>query len=413
MNDTPHAVLTEAAGDSLVAFVAAPERAALADMQARLQREGWALREGGAAEALAWATGHPLPALLIVDLAAHAHPLQTLAELAATYGPTTQIVVLGDAQDVDLYRQLLQAGALEYLLKPLRLGLLASTLERAEHGTPLGQGAQARGGRTVAIAGATGGAGTSTVAAALGRLIAGQRQMPCVLVDFDRSKGDLPLLLAAEAEAGLAALLAAPEIDPRMLQRSLHSLPASLSAGVPQRLHLLAQAPAPHTPVSAARVLELGAALTQLFSLAIWDMPACQTEGVAEVLDHADVRVLLFDLNVQSARHVHRLVQRFGDERAGQRLLLVHNAIGAATPGQLTAARFEEFVGRRIDFSLPHAGGRLAESLLEGPLDVTRDTPFAQAVLALADTLLGRRAQPSGTAQPGWLQRLLRGPARV
>lgn len=411
MNKSMNSASSERAADSLVAFVAEPERTALADMLSRLQREPQALLPGGVTEALAWAAGNVLPGMLLVDLAGQAHPLQAMAELAAAYGPATRIIAVGDSQDVDFYRQLLQAGAVDYLLKPLRLSLLASTLERAANGVPLGMGERLPGGRTVAIVGATGGAGCSTIAAALGQSIAGQRQTPCVLVDFDRSKGDLPLLLGTEADAGLAALLAAPGIDPRMLQRSMHSLPAALSGGVPQRLHLLAQRPAAHLPVDPERVLELGGALTQLFSLVIWDMPACHTEGVAEVLDHADVRLVLFELNVQCARHVHRLVQRFGDERSGQRLLLVLNPTRPAGAAQLTQAQFEEFIGRQIDLVLPHAGSHFADSLLKGPLDPASHPAFAQALLGLADKLLGRKPQATATAKAGWLQKLLRNTA--
>ncbi len=408
MNMSSNSAASErSAADSLVAFVAAPEYAALGDLLQRLQRVPQALQVGGVSEALAWAASNVLPGMLLVDLAAEAHPLQAMAELAAAYGPATRIIAVGDAQDVDFYRQLLQAGAVDYLLKPLRLSLLANTLERAANGIPLGMGERLPGGRTVAIVGASGGAGCSSIAAALGQLIAGQRQMPCVLVDFDRSKGDLPLLLGTDADAGLAALLAAPEIDPRMLQRSLRSLSPALSGGVPQRLHLLAQRPAPHLRVDPERVLELGGALTQLFSLVIWDMPSCHTEGVAEVLDHADVRLLLCELNVQSARHVHRLVQRFGDERSGQRLLLVLNPTRPAGAAPLTQAQFEEFIGRRIDCQLPYAGSSLADSLLKGPLDPASHSGFAQAVLGLADSVLGRAPQVAAPVRAGWLQKLL------
>lgn len=408
MNDSQAALSHELAAEGLAAFVAEADRPVVADMLMRLQRVVRVLEAGGAEEARAWARRNPLPTVLMVDFSGEAHPLQALAELAAAYGPTVHIIVLGERQDVDLYRRLLQAGALDYLVKPLSLDLLASTLERAAHGVPLGMGERLPRGRTVAITGAGGGAGCSTIAAALGQLIAGQRQTPCVLVDFDRSKGDLPMLLGTEADAGLAALLAAPEIDPRMLQRSMHSLPAALSGGVPQRLHLLAQRPAAHLPVDPERVLELGAALTQLFSLVIWDMPACHTEGVAEVLDHADVRVVLFELSVQCARHVHRLVQRFGDERSGQRLLLVLNPTRPTGTAQLTQAQFEEFIGRQVDLVLPHAGSHLADSLLKGPLAPASHPAFAQALLGLADKLLGRKPQAAIAAKTGWLQKLLR-----
>ncbi|MBT0570734.1 hypothetical protein KIK84_10365 [Curvibacter sp. CHRR-16] len=409
MNDTLTSNTHEGATEGIVAFVSANDGPAVADLFTRLQQPCRVLEAGGALEALAWAGRNALPRLLVVDFSHERYPLQAMTELTAAFGPAVQIIVLGERQDVNLYRQLLLAGALDYLVKPLSLDLLASVLERAEHGQPLGHGAPLRAGRTVALFGATGGAGVSTVTALLGQLVAGKRETPCVLVDFDRSKGDLPLLLGTDADAGLAALLEASDIDPRMLARSLRTLPAAQSGGVPQRLHLLSQQPSAHVAVHAERVLELGGALSQLFSVALWDMPSCHTEGVAEVLDHADVRVLLCEMNVTSARHAHRLVQRYGDERTGQSLVLVHNPTRPTGQGHghITRTQFEEFVGRPIDVNLPYAGARLANSVLAGAINPSADPAFTQALLVLADRILGRKAQVSAPAPAHWLQKLL------
>ncbi|THF67250.1 response regulator [Pseudothauera nasutitermitis] len=396
----------------LAVFAAAADLPLLADLLQRLKRTPAALQAGGAGEAAAWCADHAPVAVLLVDLSGAAHPLQALNELAGLYGPTTQIIALGERQDVDLYRALLQAGAFDYLVKPLKLDLLAATLARAADGTPLGLGAAVRAGRTVAVIGAGGGIGTSTVVAGLGRLLASVRHTPTVLVDFDRGKGDLPLLLGMEADAGLSSVLAAPEIDPRLLQRSLQAVGAGGKEGAAQRLHLLAQRPGPHVAVDPEHVLQLGGALSQLFSLSVWDLPACRTEGVTEVLEHAEIRIVLCEQTVQHARHVHRLLAEIGDESAGQRLLLVANAVRPADRPAISRSQFEEFVGRRIDLHLPHAGSALADGLLAGPLSLARHRGFEQALLALADRVLGRPAgAAAAAANPSWLHRLLGGKA--
>lgn len=394
--------------NGLVAFVAAEDYMHTADLFARLQRGTVTLERGGGKKAKEWLAGHCLPKIMLVDLAGEAYPQQSIVELSEICGPGTRIIALGEVQDVDFYREVLQAGAIDYLLKPVRLSVLASAIERAESGLVLGEGGQWRGGRTVALFGATGGAGVSTLTAALGRVITSQHHSACALVDFDRNKSDLPLLLGADADSGLDAVMAASEIDPRLLQRSLQKLSAELSDGVPQRLYLLSQRPGGGAALDPERVLELGGALAQLFSLTLWDLPACHRDGVPEVIDHADVRILLCDLNVLHARHVHRLVQRFGDERAGQRLLLVLNPTRAAS-GLLTKGQFEDFVERKIDLSLPHVGTSLTDSLLNGPLDLKSNVAYAQAVLTLADRLLGRKPQKGIQDSPYWLARLLPG----
>lgn len=392
----------------LTAFVATPDLPLLADHLHRLKRPIGTLQAGGPAEAAAWCASHVPAAVLIVDLSGTAHPLQALAELNGLYGPATHIIALGERQDVNLYRALLQNGAFDYLVKPIALDQLASTLARAEEGTPLGVSA-ARAGRTVAVVGAGGGVGTSTVVAGLGKLLTDVRHTPTVLVDFDRSKGDLPLLLGLEADTGLSSVLAAPEIDPRLLQRTLQTL-AMNAAGTPRRLYLLAQRPGAHVAAEPERVLQLGGALGQLFSLSVWDLPAYRTEGVLEVLEHAEVRIVLCEQSVQHARHVHRLLGEIGDESAGQRLLLVSNAARSADRPAIDRMQFEDFIGRRVDVQLPYAGNTLTDSLLTGPLSFARTPGFEQALLELTDRVLGRPVVAAAPPpRPAWLNKLLGG----
>ena len=389
----------EPAAGNLAAFIAAADLAHLDGQLQRLQRRPAVLEAGGAEQAALWCARHGAPATLLVDISGHPHPLQALAELAALCGPTTHIVLTGERQDVDLYRKLLQGGAFDYLLKPIDLNLLADTLARAGDGLPLNLAGQSRAGRTVAVVGAAGGAGVSTVVAALGQLLAGARQTPTVLVDFDRSKGDLALLLGMEADSGLSAMLALPEIDARLLQRTLQG--AAPTEGAPTRMHLLAQRPEPAAvaAVDPERVLQLGASLAQLFSVALWDLPAHRPDGAREVLEHADVRIILTELNLQHARHVHRLLADIGDESSGQQLLLVHNGVRPAARAAISAEQFAEFVGRPIDLHLPCAGTALADSLLQGALQAPPGSPFGVALGALADRVLGRRTAAIATAQ--------------
>lgn len=392
-------------------FAAPADLKIIGEQLERLRRAPSVLQAGGPAEAMQWCARNTPPSILLIDIGGHAHPLSALLELAAQAGPACRIVALGQAQDVDLYRQLLQAGIFDYLTTPPRLDLLAGTLARADDDAPLGHGGAARAGRTVAFTGSAGGVGVSTLTAALGAWLAQSRQTPTVMVDFDRRKGDLPLLLGLQADAGLASLLAAPEIDPRLLQRTLLALKVE-DTDVPTRLHLLAQQPGAETPVEAERVLELGAVLCQLFSLSLWDLPSHRPNGADEVLAHADIRVVLTELTVQGARNTHRLLRQLGDESGGQRLLLVASGARDAGRPDMEFAQFEDFVGRAIDLHLPYAGNALSQSLLQGPLAVAPGSAYGQAVARLGARVLGLpestgEAAPEGVAQRlrAWLSR--------
>ncbi|WEK29039.1 MAG: hypothetical protein P0Y58_19285 [Candidatus Pseudomonas phytovorans] len=338
---------------------------------------------GGFAAALAGCELHSAPEVLVVDLDGQASPLQAIAELSQVCPPSTRLVALGSAHDLNLYRALLHAGVHDYLCKPVPLDQFASTLRRArdpqEHGTP-----GSRTGRTLAVTGVGGGRGTSTVVAALGRLLSVERHSSSAVVDFDRGRCDQALLLGHEGDAGLAATLAAGELDSRLLERAI--------AQVDERLYLLAQNPDLHSPDNFSRehLLNLGAGLCQLFNQVIWDLPSGRCHGALDVLAHADTRILLCDFSVQDARNCVRLLGEIGDESNGQRLLLVANPQRPGHSDVVEREQFEDFIGRKVDLTLPHAGSSLADSLLAGPLQLNRAPALRQALLDLADMACGR-----------------------
>lgn len=181
------------------------------DVFARLGRSCTAAQKGGIDEAQAWLTQHDAPGLLIVDISASPFPVPALADLAALAGPGCRIVAVGAEENVELYRSLLSAGAFDYLVSPVADALVVELLNRADSDRWLGMpdASSVRVGQTIAVTGAAGGAGTSTVAALLGRWIAEAAKYPTLLVDFDRRKGDLALLLGLKADNGLAGILSA------------------------------------------------------------------------------------------------------------------------------------------------------------------------------------------------------------
>lgn len=147
------------------------------DVFARLGRSCTAAQKGGIDEAQAWLTQHDAPGLLIVDISASPFPVPALADLAALAGPGCRIVAVGAEENVELYRSLLSAGAFDYLVSPVADALVVELLNRADSDRWLGMpdASSVRVGQTIAVTGAAGGAGTSTVAALWG---AGLQRLP-------------------------------------------------------------------------------------------------------------------------------------------------------------------------------------------------------------------------------------------
>lgn len=395
MSQQPRAANDIAAPLGIALFGAtANDAQTLAGLTERLGESDAHVAAGGVPAALAWC-GQQRANVLLVDLDGEDAPLQALHELAECCEPQCQVIAMGSASDVDLYRALLHSGVVDYLRKPVRLDLLASTLERARSDH---DGSFARTGRTIAVSACAGGLGTSSVVAALAQLLSTQRHTPVAVVDYDRHKSDQLVLLGLDGDAGLASALDSQALDARLLQRAM------LSANA--RLQVMAQVPTPHpVPVNTERLLNLGGNLCRLFNQVIWDLPAGHSAEMIEILRHSETRIVLTELSVQGARSTQRLLEAIGDESDGQQLLLVENPVrGGHAP--IEAEQFEAFIGRRLDLRLPYAGQALAQSLVSGALDLSCAPALQQRLLDLADLACGR--QPQRVAMPTLLQRVKR-----
>lgn len=104
-----------------------------------------------------------------------------------------------------------EAGADDYLTKPTHPAELASRVKAVLARSAAKRSTASDQGKVVAIIGAKGGVGTTTVAANLA--VAFQRQQPTVLADLRPGQGSLGLTLGVKRPIGLANLLTRPAGD--------------------------------------------------------------------------------------------------------------------------------------------------------------------------------------------------------
>ncbi|CAM3758832.1 hypothetical protein VA7868_03163 [Vibrio aerogenes CECT 7868] len=336
---------------------------------------------GDITQAIGWVKAHPVPSAMIVDIDGEAFPMEMLSDLYAVCGPTCKIITLGSAVNLDLYRSMLALGIFDYLLKPVTLDRLASTFASVKKGRIEEMPA----GRTIAVTGVKGGIGTSTIAFGMAQVLAGDRRIATGLVDFDRTNGCLGLLAGLQEEAGLDGVLKSEHIDIRFLRRSMNR--------ISDKLAILNQPPGYQSEqerVEQTQIFTLGATLCQMFNQVIWDLPSSQPEGTIDVLSCAQIRILVADFTVVSARNTRRLLQEIGDETDGQRVIIAcntHRENSQAIPRE----EFEQFIHRKVDVVLPYAGKVIDQILLKGALDISQLPAFQSSVAALVDLACGGR----------------------
>jgi pilus assembly protein CpaE len=363
---------------------------------------------GGLAAARSRYAGDVSPPLVLVEAAAGVDAGTLLAEidaLADTCAAGTNLILLGEINDVTLYRNLLRRGVADYLVMPvgpMRLIEAVQDLYRDAARRPAGQ--------VIAFIGARGGCGSTTLACNVGHRLAHETPADVVVMDLDLPFGGADLAFNLETTNGIQAVLSDPErIDEGFLQR----FPGKLG----ERLHLLA-APASLESDAAVSGVALEACLAGLRQQAgtvILDLPRVWSEWLRQTLTTVDQVVVTATPDLVSVRNTRNLLDLLVARRAlDQPPILVLNRVGAARRGEVTVRDFAAAV--RLAPALTIAEDSqvfgLAASLGKMIQDVNRGSKAALAIRELAARFVSvpparPGSRPGSWPGPAWLQRLI------
>src|SRR5271157_1812046 len=195
---------------SLMAFVADRETAAtLEGCLSQLSFRDVTIKSGGIAKAIRHLGAERSPEKIIVDISGVDMPASQVHNLAQVCEPGVTVIAIGDRNDVGLYRDLVQAGVSEYIVKPVTPQLLAKALSPKRFAGEAGLISRKRG-KMVAVVGARGGVGTTTLAVNLACHLADRQNRRIALVDLDLQNGDCALTLNLKPTLGLREALSNP-----------------------------------------------------------------------------------------------------------------------------------------------------------------------------------------------------------
>ena len=196
--------------------VAAIVSAAISDR--RMTKAHIKLNMGGAQAAVEAYKSAPTPNVVVVEAPADRDALlEQLEELAQYCDAGTKVVVLGKLNDIVLYRQLIARGVSEYLVAPFDVVDFVQAMSKlfsVPGAKPLG--------RVIAVVGAKGGVGASTVAHNLAWSLASVTEMATIIADFDLAFGTAGLDYNQDPPQGIAEAVFAPErVDAVLVDRLL------------------------------------------------------------------------------------------------------------------------------------------------------------------------------------------------
>jgi pilus assembly protein CpaE len=338
-----------------VAFVADAESHGVVSAVCQPRYPGFKIIQGGTREAVDYLAAGAPPKVLIVDVSDSNKPLSAMLPIIAAFAEDTRLIAIGAVNDINVYREMIEAGISEYLIKPVTDKSLSSALARADEHKSRAAAAESEpkqatdsGKRSlVAVLGTRGGVGASTVAMNLAWLMANEHKRETMLLDLDLQCGTIALALDVEPSHGLREVLDNPaRIDSLFI--------SSVAVKCGERLTVMAAEEAGDDDVhynTTSVSLLLDELRRQAHSVII-DLPRSAAAARGVVLSVATEILVVTDLTLAGLRDAIRLQTMIQQVAPSARVLFIANRDGGRE-GTVSKSEFEKALGRSIDFVLP------------------------------------------------------------
>jgi pilus assembly protein CpaE len=373
----------------LMAFVDAETERVLQESSVLLGR--CVINRGGIVKAIEYLNEQRSPQLLLVDISGIDMPLSLIHTLSEVCEPGTNVVALGDHNDVGLYRDLVDAGVSNYLVKPLTRELLSRALSPKT--TADISRTSLKLGKIVSFTGARGGVGTTTLAANLAWHLANRQSRRVALVDLDLQHGDCSLLFNTEYTPGFRDALSNPlRLDALLLDR--------IMTKVGERLFLLGSEEllSDNMQFTAASMDTLFSVLRAQFHYVIVDVPRTSAPAYRRALEMSDRRVIVLDQTMRSMRDAVRVAGLFGDDQVPAaersvdlRNIFVVNRVGEVGPHAVALKEICAVLQVQPTSVVPFLPRLVAPAAHHAIVAVSKRSKFADAVAKLALELSGRQ----------------------
>lgn len=392
---------------SVQAFCETVETAAAiqgASEDRRMAKAHMRIQMGGLTAAIEAYQSAPTPNVIILESDDRGEEIIAgLDQLANYCDAGTRVVIVGRMNDVTLYRELVRRGISDYLISPIdTLQVVRSVcgLFSAPDAKPVG--------RIVAVVGAKGGVGASTIAHNIAFSLARDQMLDAVVTDLDLAFGTAGLDFNQDPPQGIAEAVFSPDrIDTAFVDRLL--------AKCTDHLSLLA------APATLDRVYDFGAdAFDSIFDslratvpCVVLDVPHQWTGWSKQTLIGADEILIVAapDLaNLRNAKNIYDLLKASRPNDHLPRYCL--NQVGVPKRPEIKAADFAKALEDEPVATIPFEPQLFGAAANNGQMiaEISAGHRTAETFRQLAQLLTGRvetKKQRSGLLAP-LMDKLLR-----
>jgi pilus assembly protein CpaE len=372
---------------SIQAFCETVETAAAvqaAGEDRRMAKTHVKIQMGGIKAAVEAYRGSPTPNIIIIESDDRADEIiEGLDRLAEVCDAGTRVLVVGRVNDVTLYRELTRRGVSDYLIAPVgTIDIVRSVcgMFATPNAKPVG--------RIIAVVGAKGGVGASTVAHNVGWAIARDLALDSVVTDLDLAFGTAGLDYNQDPPQGIADAVFSPDrIDTNFVDRLLSKCTDHLS--------LLA------APATLDRVYDFGSeafdaildTLRSTIPCVVLDMPHQWSGWTKHLLVSADDILIVAGPDLANLRNAKNLVDLLRAARPNDnRPFYCLNQVGVPKRPEITPADFAKALEDQPIAVIPFEPQIFGTAANNGQMiaEVSAGHKTAEMFRQLAQVLTGR-----------------------
>ncbi len=353
----------------------------------RLARANIQIEEGGLSRAIEVFETQPTPDLLIIESSLTAQQmLAQIDRLAELCDPDIRVLVIGAMNDVQLYRQLVARGVSEYLVPPFKPLQLINSISAlyVDPDRPFV-------GRSVAVVGAKGGVGSSTIAHNLAWSITENVGVNATLVDLDLSWGTTALDFNHEGAQTVVDALTDPDrVDSTVLDRLLTKATDRLSLfTAPSTLNTMYE-------IADEAYEEVINHVRKNVPFVVLDLPHMWSEWMRASIVNADDVIVVCQPDLASLRNGKNLIDYLKNARANDtppRLIL--NMVGVPKRPEIPVKDFAAAIGLDPSLVLPFEPQLFGQASNNGQMisEAQPDAKSSQGIDHLASQLTGRSVE--------------------
>ena len=371
---------------SVQAFCETVETAAAVQSAGEDRRLGKAhlkIQMGGMAAAVEAYRSAPTPNVIVLESDGRNDLLGGLDQLATVCDAGTRVVVIGRINDVMLYRELVRRGVSDYVLAPV------GAIDVVRSICNLFSAPEAKAvGRIIAVVGAKGGVGASTISHNVAWAIARDLAMDAVVADLDLAFGTAGLDYNQDPPQGIADAVFSPDrVDTAFIDRLLSKCTDHLS--------LLA------APATLDRVYDFGTdafdavfdTLRSTMPCIVLDVPHQWSGWTKRALIGADDILIVAAPDLANLRNTKNLFDLLKASRPNDRPpLYCLNQVGVPKRPEIAAAEFAKAIESQPVVSIPFEPQIFGSAANNGQMiaEISANHKSIEMFLQIAQRLTGR-----------------------